>query len=131
MKHKFLKNVGALLAGFLIAVIPTIITDMVMEKTGFMKTKPFDANPVWLIIIVILYRCIYNTIGSYFTAKFAPGRPLRLAMIGGFIGLVVTIIGLIVMWDVPPHWYPIALAILALPCAWIGGTFYESKTKIN
>jgi hypothetical protein len=131
MKNKFLKSVGALLAGFLIAVIPTIITDMIMEKTGFMKTKPFDANPVWLIFIVILYRCIFNTIGSYFTAKFSPVRPLRLAMIGGFIGLIVSIIGLIVMWDVPPHWYPITLAVLALPCAWIGGTLYESKTKIN
>ncbi len=129
MKNKFIKSVGAIFAGFLIAVLPTLFTDLLLEKAGIMNTKPFDANPVWMIVIVIIYRGIYNTTGSYFTAKFAPGRPLRLAMIGGFIGLAISIIGTIVMWDVPPHWYPITLILLALPSAWIGGTLYESKSK--
>jgi hypothetical protein len=37
---------------------------------------------------------------------------------------------LIVKWDVPPHWYGIALVLLALPCAWTGGKLFESKNKI-
>jgi hypothetical protein len=129
MKNKFLKNAGAIFAGFLIAVIPTLLTDFLLEKAGIMKTKPFDANPVWMIVIVIIYRSIYNITGSYFTAKLASGRPLRLAMTAGFIGLTLSIIGTIVNWNIPPHWYPITLIVLALPSAWIGGTSYESKLK--
>ena len=129
MKNKFIKNVWAIIAGFLIAVIPTLLTDLLLDKTGIMKTKPFDANPDWLIALVIIYRTIYNITGSYFTAKLAPGRPLKLAMTGGFIGLILSIAGTIVNWDIPPHWYPITLILLALPSAWAGGSLYESKLK--
>ena len=129
MKNKLLKNTGAVLLGFLIAVVLSLVTDLILSKTGIMKTNPFNDNPAWLIVVIIIYRCIYNTIGSYFTAKYAAMRPLRLAMIGGFIGLALSIVGLIVMWDVPPHWYPITLILLALPCAWTGGKLFESKNK--
>ena len=91
MKNKVLKSTGAILCGFLISIILSIGTDLILEKTGLLNTKPFDANPNWLIVFVILYRCIYNTTGSYFTARLAPGRPLRLAMIGGVIGLAITL----------------------------------------
>jgi hypothetical protein len=131
MKNKFLKSTGAVLCGFLISVILSIGTDLILEKTGILNTKQFDTNPNWLIIFVIIYRCIYNTTGSYLTAKLAPGRPLRLAMIGGFIGLAISITGTIIMWDVPPHWYPLTLIVLALPCAWIGGKLYESKKNLQ
>ena len=29
------------------------------------------------------------------------------------------------MWGVGTHWYPIALIVIALPCAYIGGWLYE------
>ena len=129
MKNKFPKNLWALFLGFLITVIPTLITDFIMVKTGFMKNNPFSDNPSWIIVFVIVYRCIFSVLGSYYTAKFAAMRPLRLAMIGGFIGLIVNIIGLITHWDIPPHWYGISLAAVALPCAWTGGKLFESKNK--
>jgi hypothetical protein len=130
MKNKTLKNIGALFLGFLITVILTLVTDLILFKAGIMKTNPFSDNPSWMIVVIIIYRCIYNTTGSYFTAKFAAMRPLRLAMIGGYIGLVISLTGLIVKWDVPPHWYGIALVLTALPCAWTGGKLFESKNKI-
>ena len=82
---------------------------------------PFDYNASWFIILVIIYRNIYGVIGSYITAALAPAKPMRHAMIGGFIGFVLSIIGAIVMWDKPPHWYAISLIIFALPAAWLGG----------
>lgn len=129
MKNKFLKNFGALFLGFVITVVLTLVTDLVLAKSGIMKTDPFSDNPAWLIVSIIIYRCIFNTIGSYFTAKFAAMRPLRLAMIGGYIGLVFSIIGLVVHWNIPPHWYGITLVLIALPCAWTGGRLFESKNK--
>ena len=47
------------------------------------------------------------------------------ALVGGVVGLVVSIVGAAVTWNmVPslgPHWYPLALVVTALPCAWLGG----------
>lgn len=120
-----LKSIGAILAGFITLVILSIATDMILETTGLMQTNPFDANPWWLIVIVIIYRNVYSTAGCYLAARLAPNKPMRHAMILGSIGFVLTIVGAIAMWDVPPHWYPLTLATLALPSAWLGGKLYS------
>jgi len=49
-------------------LILSVLTDSILEKTGVMKTDPFVENPVWLIVIIILYRTIFSTIGCYLTA---------------------------------------------------------------
>jgi len=47
------------------------------------------------------------------------------ALAGGFIGLVVSIVGAAVTWNkgpaFGPHWYPLALIVLVMPTAWVGG----------
>jgi hypothetical protein len=94
---------------------------------GVMKTEPFVENPVWLIAIIILYRTIFNTFGCYLTARLAPNKPMKHAIILGIIGVVLTIVGLIAMWDIPPRWYPISLIVLTLPAAWLGGKMAIKK----
>lgn len=121
MKNETLKSIGAVMAGFATLVILSIATDAVLEKAGIMKTDPFNDNPVWLIALVAGYRTIFSTFGCYLTARMAPNKPMKHAMILGAIGVVLTTIGMIAMWDVPPHWYPISLVILTLPAAWLGG----------
>lgn len=127
MKKETLKSIGAVIAGFAALVILSIITDSILEKTGIMKTEPFDENPVWLIAIIVLYRTVFNTLGCYLTARLAPGKPMKHAIILGIIGVVLTIVGLIAMWDVPPRWYPISLIVLTLPAAWLGGKMAIKK----
>ena len=36
---------------------------------------------------------------------------------------VLAVVGAVVTWnkDLGPHWYPLALIVTALPCAWVGG----------
>jgi hypothetical protein len=54
---------------------------------------------------------------------------MRHAMILGAIGVPLSAIGAIVaitMMDVGPAWYPIALVLTALPCAWLGGALYRA-----
>ena len=128
MNKNILKSIGAVLAGFLFVVILSIVTDMILIKTGLMR-QPFDLNPSWLIVLVIMYRSLYAIMGSYLTARLAPGKPMRLVMIGGVIGFAISIIGSIAMWDKPPHWYGIALIITTLPCAWLGGKIFLSSKK--
>jgi hypothetical protein len=50
------------------------------------------------------------------------------ALAGGFVGLVVSTVGAVVTWNrgpaFGPHWYPVALIITAMPCAWAGGRLH-------
>lgn len=52
---------------------------------------------------------------------------MKHALILGSIGFVLTIVGLIAMWDIPPRWYPISLIVLTLPAAWVGGKIAIKK----
>jgi hypothetical protein len=121
MKKETLKSIGAVLAGFAALVFLSVITDSILEKAGIMKTDPFVENPTWLIAIIVLYRTVFNTFGCYLAARLAPGKPMKHAIILGVIGVVLTIVGLIAMWDIPPRWYPVSLIVLTLPAAWLGG----------
>jgi hypothetical protein len=127
MKKETLKSIGAVIAGFAALVILSTITDSVLEKTGIMKTQPFVENPVWLIAIIILYRTIFNTFGCYLTARIAPSKPMKHAIILGIICVVLTIVGLIAMWDIPPRWYPVSLIVLTMPAALLGGKMAIKK----
>lgn len=127
MKKETLKSIRAVIAGFALLVILSIMMDSILEKIGVMKTEPFNENPLWLIAIIILYRTIFNTLGCYLTARLAPNKPMKHAIILGIIGVVLTIVGLIAMWDIPPRWYPISLIVLTLPAAWLGGKMAFKK----
>jgi hypothetical protein len=131
MKKETLMSIVAVIAGFAALVILSIITDSILEKAGIMKTEPFVENPVWLITVIVLYRTVFNTFGCYLTARLAPGKPIKHAIILGIIGIVLTIVGLIAMWDVPPRWYPISLIVLTLPAAWLGGKMAIKKQKFT
>ena len=77
-----------------------------------------------LLVVATGYRTIYSVVGSYITARLAPDRPMKHALAGGVIGLILGTVGAVVTWNgvgVGHHWYSIALAVLALPAAWVGG----------
>jgi len=74
-------------------------------------------------LLATFYRFIFGVIGSYLTARLAPYKPMQHALFGGFLGLALSILGAAVTWNLGlgPHWYPVALIVLALPQAWLGG----------
>jgi hypothetical protein len=55
------------------------------------------------------------------------------AMIGGVLGFFLSIVGAVTTWsrsaEFGPHWYPVTLVVLALPCAWLGGMLYERRAR--
>lgn len=121
------RSAGSVLAGFVAVVILSIGTDMVLRA---LKIVPPLGQPMSekLFLLATVYRTIYAIAGSYITARLAPYRPMRHAMVGGIIGLALSIVGAAVTWKRPemgPHWYPLALVITALPCAWLGGKIRE------
>jgi hypothetical protein len=45
------------------------------------------------------------------------------------VGLVLGLVGVVATWNLglAPRWYPIALAVLAIPQCWAGGRIYEMQ----
>jgi hypothetical protein len=125
------RNILAILAGFLAVVILSIATDLLMHAIGLfpqlgqsMTDKP--------LLLATAYRLVYGIVGGYITARLAPYQPMLHALWGGVIGLVLGFIGAVTTWNRPalrPHWYPIALIVIALPCAWAGGKLVEKQTS--
>jgi len=121
-----LKSIWAVVAGFLTVVVLSVGTDFVLEALGIFPPPGQGLFITWMLILALVYRCMYTVAGGYVTAMLAPSRPMRHAIILGIIGIVAGTLGTVVAWDLSPHWFPIALVITALPCTWLGG---KLKTK--
>jgi hypothetical protein len=118
-----LKGIGAILAGIIFIVITHTGTDFLLEKLGIFPPPGQGFNITWMVLTATVYRSIYTVGGGYLTAALAPEPRLRYVMILGLFGLVMGTLAAIVTipMKLGPAWYPIALAVLALPCVWLGG----------
>lgn len=66
---------------------------------------------------------IFAILGFYLVARLAPRRPWRHVWVAAAIGFVASLAGVVatLTHDMGPLWYPVALAVTTLPCAWLGG----------
>jgi hypothetical protein len=118
------RSILALLAGFVVVVLLSVTTDLALRAVGiYPGPEQLMSNP--LLLLATVYRTLYGVLSSYVTARLAPNRPMQHALIGGAIGLGLSITGAVMNWNkgpaFGPHWYPVSLAVLALPQAWLGG----------
>ena|SRR5215475_882256 len=123
-QRRTLRSIGAVLAGFLAIILITIATDMALHATGvFAPPGQPMSNGLWLLATA--YRIVYGVAGSYIAARLAPDRPMQHALALGVVGFALSIVGAVVTWNLGPafgpHWYPLALVAIAIPCAWLGG----------
>jgi hypothetical protein len=118
-----LKGVGAIVAGIIFIVVTHTATDFVLEKLGIFPAPDQGFNVTWMVVTATVYRSIFTIGGGYLTAALAPEPRMRYVLILGVFGLVVSTLAAIatIPMKLGPSWYPIALAVLALPCVWIGG----------
>ncbi len=126
------QSVTAVLAGALTVVVCSTAMDMMMHASGIF---PPLGQPMadGLLLLAAVYRNIYGVAGSYLAARLAPVRPMRHAMVLGFIGLVLSTVGAVATWNGGPEygakWYPLSLIATALPGAWVGGRIRESQLR--
>jgi hypothetical protein len=120
---KILKSIGAVLAGMIFIVISHTATDFVLESLGIFPPPGQGYLVTWMAVTATIYRSFFTVVGAYITAALAPNRPMLHAVILGVIGTVVGAAAAIatIPMDLGPVWYPIALAVFALPCTWVGG----------
>ena len=126
------RSVWAILAGFLCVVLLSLGTD---ELLHFLKVYPpwEEMMSDRLFGVATAYRAVYNVVGCYVAAWLAPGRPMRHALLLGWVGVFVAALGAAATWNhqpsLGPHWYSVVLVVIALPCAWVGGKLYEMRTR--
>ena len=125
-----IRSVVAVFLGFITVVVLSLGTDQILHV---LKVYPPWGQPMHepgLNLLALAYRTVYAILGSYIAAKLAPRNPMRHAMALGIIGLILSTAGAITTitkYDLGPAWYPIALVLTALPCAWIGGALYRRR----
>lgn len=113
------RSIWAIVAGFLVVVVLSIGTDLVLHATHVYTGPQLNDNQSAL---ATAYRTLFAIVGSYITARLAPHKPMKHALIGAAVGTVIATGGAVAMWnkDLGPHWYPVALVLTAFPTAWIG-----------
>jgi hypothetical protein len=125
---RWLRYAGAFVAGFATVAVLSMATDMVLHSTGIYPTDGSvgsDAN----LVLALAYRTAFTMLGGYVAAWLAPANRLRLAIILGIVGTLAAIAGAIAMWSVGHNWYPVALAVLALPSTALGGWLFTRASR--
>lgn len=117
----------AVLAGLLAIVVLSLGTDQIMHSLGIYPPWGEPMHDNGLFALALSYRVVYQVLGTYLTARLAPQNAWRHVWILGFIGLALSILGIFgsMAKDFGPMWYPIALAVSALPSTWLGGVLYQ------
>ena len=122
------KSIWAIVAGLLAVIIVTTLVDILLHLTHVYP--PMD-QPLTdtLAALATAYRIPISIGGAWLTARLAPNRPLHHALILGYIGTVLALVGVVATWNksLGPHWYPILLAILSVPQCWLGGRLFERQ----
>jgi hypothetical protein len=124
--RSFLRSAVAFISGFLVVVVLSLGSDLLLRRLGVLPPLDQPTGDA-LLFVAFTYRTVYSVLGSYVVASLAPYAPMAHALISGAVGFVLSLAGAIAMWRLGSHWYPIALVITALPCAWLGGAL-QSKS---
>jgi hypothetical protein len=123
------KSIWAIVAGILVVIIVTTIVDVILHAIGVFP--PLD-QPISdaQALLATAYRIVFGIGGAWLTARLAPHKPMQHVMILGVAGTIAAIVGIVATWNrgLGPRWYPVALAVLAIPQCWVGGRLYMMRS---
>ena len=117
-----------------VAVVANVVLSLATDQLfHVLAGYPPWGQPMYepgLNALALSYRIVYGVLGGAIVARLAPRAPMRHAMILGGIGTVVATLGAVVTitrYDLGPSWYPISLALVALPTSWAGAKWEERR----
>ena len=122
------RSTAAVFLGFLAVVVLSLGTDQLLHVLQVYPPWGQPMDHPGLNLLALSYRIVYTVVGSYITASLAPHSPMRHVWVLGVIGLFMGTAGAIatIPMHLGPAWYPIAIALTALPCAWLGGVLHRT-----
>jgi hypothetical protein len=122
------KSIWAVFAGVLFIIVVTTLVDIVLHQVGVYPSGKVPLSDS-LAVLATAYRIVISVAGAWLTARLAPRKPMKHALILGGVGVLLGLIGLAATWNanLGPRWYPIALVVLAIPQCWLGGRIFEMQ----
>jgi hypothetical protein len=123
------RSAGAILTALLANVVITLAVDQFFHEIDVYPPWGEPMNETGDNLLAFSYRVVIGVLSGYLAARLAPRAPMRHALILGAIGTVLSAIGVIaaMQMNLGPIWYPLALVVVALPCAWLGGRIYQTR----
>ena len=123
------RSIWAVIAGVLVIIIVTTLVDIILHATGVFPPIDQPINNA-LALLATSYRIVISVGGAWLTARLAPEKPVKHAIILGCVGVVLGLMGVVATWNLSlgPRWYPISLVVLAIPQCWVGGKIYEIQS---
>lgn len=121
-----LRSLGAVVGGLVATFVLTTAIDLALHATKVFPAfgeRMSDA----LFVLAFAYRIPLDIAGAYLAARWAPSNPRVHALALGVIGLVLSTVGAITMWEYGPAWYSLGNIAIALPCAWAGAHLLETR----
>jgi hypothetical protein len=120
-----LRNIGAVIAGFLTVAILSVVTDLILERVGILPpaTQP-EATMWWHLLMALIYRSVFTIIGGYLTTTLSATKPMRQVIILAVIGTVFGTLGTVANWNLAVQsgiWYPVVLLASSPFFIWVGG----------
>ena len=128
MKKETKRSIWAVVAGVLAIIIVTTLVDIVLHVAHVYPAMNVPLTDT-LALLASSYRVVISIACAYLTARLAPDRPMRHAMLLGYVGVVLGLIGLAATWNagLGPRWYPVSLVLLAIPQCWFGGWLFARR----
>jgi hypothetical protein len=123
------RSVVAVTGGFLVTAVTSTAADAVMHAAGVFPGSP-QFMSARLFTLASAYRALFTVLGGFVTARLAPARPMFHVWILAWIGLGAGFAGVTYYYlsqaQLGPAWYPISIAVEAIPCVWLGGRIATS-----
>jgi len=123
------KSVWAVAAGVLVVIVVTTAVDLLLHAAGIFPQagQPLDNA---LALLASSYRLVITVGAAWLTARLAPGKPMKHALVLGAIGTLLGLAGVVATWNLGlgPRWYPVSLAVLAVPECWAGAKIQQRQS---
>lgn len=129
--RKIGRSILALLAGFVVNVMLSLVTDFGLQTVGILPAIGHGQMNNFQSALAAAYRTLFGVISSYVVARLAPYRPMKHALVGAAIGMMLAAAGAVATWNksLGPHWYPLLLIALALPSGWAGARLWIAQAR--
>lgn len=98
MKPNTKKSIWAVVAGLLAIIIVTTIVDIVLHAIHVYPPMDQPIND-GMALLATAYRVVISVGGAYLTARLAPDRPIRHALILGYLGVFLGLVGVVATWN--------------------------------
>jgi len=122
------RQVGRSITAIAAALVANVVLSLGVDQLlHVLAVYPPWGQPMYdnsLNALALSYRIVFGVLSGYLVARLAPHTPMRHATILGVIAVVLSTLGAVAALtqaDLGPAWYPIALALVAFPCVWLGG----------